>query len=367
MVVALPHSSRGHHADIFHHARGRTISRRTCKPDSAKNATTTATPSAHNLNASPSSSVVQSTSIEVTSVSAKFTSVVKTSTSSSKAAAPTSVSPSGSLAALAPVGYKNIWSTAPSAPNALVLSDATLQPHNVLGGLPWKYGSDPTGAPAIVVNYPQGSYNFQHEPRGGMSMYGEGPIDVTKAKELTYGYTVLFQEGFDFVKGGKLPGVYAGNSDSEATGCSGGSRSDACMSVRLMWRKDGAGEAYTYLPPSYSANSAVCGIAPFSECNPTYGASVGRGSFKFTPGVPMAVSMRVRLNDVGAQNGEFEIFANGKSVVSASGLVLRNSAAGLFRGYMAQTFFGGSDPSFQSTKSQDSYFRDFTMAITEYL
>jgi hypothetical protein len=112
-----------------------------------------------------------------------------------------------------------------------------------------------------------------------------------------------------------------------------------------MWRKDGAMEAYTYLPSSFSANQRVCDIPPFSDCNPTYGASVGRGAASFTPGVPLSVAMRVRLNDVGQENGEFEIFANGQSVISANGLVLRDSGAGLFRGIMAQSFFGGRSPS----------------------
>lgn len=146
-------------------------------------------------------------------------------------------------------------------------------------------------------------------------------------------------------------------------------------------------EAYTYLPSSFSANERVCNIPPFSDCNPTYGASVGRGAAYFTPGVPMSVAMRVRLNDAGQQNGEFEIFANGKSVISADGLVLRDSGAGLFRGVMAQSFFGGTSPSsflvpvanhnfyylpgstpdFASTKDQTAYFRDLTVSITEFL
>lgn len=113
------------------------------------------------------------------------------------------------------------------------------------------------------------------------------------------------------------------------------------MSARLMWRTDGAGEMYTYLPPGFDANDNVCDVAPFSTCNPTYGASVGRGSFKWKAGQSTAVSMRVRLNDVGEQNGELELWADGQSVINVSGLVLRDSAAGRIRGIQMQTFFGG--------------------------
>lgn len=98
---------------------------------------------------------------------------------------------------------------------------------------------------------------------------------------------------------------------------------------------------YTYLPPSFKANDNVCDIAPQSHCNPTYGASVGRGSFQWKTGEWNTVSQRVRLNDPGQQNGELEVFYEGKSVIKASGLVLRDGDAGRIRGIMMQTFFGG--------------------------
>ena len=145
--------------------------------------------------------------------------------------------------------------------------------------------------------------------------------------------------------------VDGGDDGAGSTSCSGGSRNDACFSVRTMFRPGGAGEIYTYLPPSSKANDRVCNIAPESDCNPTYGASVGRGAFKFTPGQRMNVAIRVLLNDAGKENGEIELFANGKSVISADGLVLSTSGKGVFGGIMAQTFFGGKLISFPQSCS----------------
>lgn len=137
-----------------------------------------------------------------------------------------------------------------------------------------------------------------------------------------------------------------GDSDDEATGCSGGRRSDACFSARLMWRTDGAGEFYTYLPPhdepQFAANAVQCDVAPYSECNPAFGASVGRGAFYFTPGRWVVVSERVRLNDVGQANGELELFVEGISVIRVAGLILRARGEGKVRGIQMQTFFGGA-------------------------
>jgi len=112
-----------------------------------------------------------------------------------------------------------------------------------------------------------------------------------------------------------------------------------------MWRTKGQGEFYTYLPspenPGFEANSKLCNVAPNSDCNPSYGASVGRGAFDFKSGQWNTVSQRVRLNDVGQSNGEMELFFNGKSVITVKGLKFRNSDQGRFRGLQGQTFFGG--------------------------
>ena len=112
-----------------------------------------------------------------------------------------------------------------------------------------------------------------------------------------------------------------------------------------MWRTNGEGELYTYLPshenPGFEANRALCNVAPSSNCNSSYGASVGRGTFNFKSGEWNTVSQRLRLNDVGRSNGELELFFDGKSVINVGGLKFRNNARGCFRGLQVQTFFGG--------------------------
>lgn len=111
-----------------------------------------------------------------------------------------------------------------------------------------------------------------------------------------------------------------------------------------MWRPEGAGELYTYLPPytieKFAANKKQCDI-PNSDCNPTYGASISRGSFKFEPGQWTTVSERVKLNDAGEANGELELFVNGESVINVDGLILRDDDSGRIRGMQMQSFFGG--------------------------
>ena len=264
------------------------------------------------------------------------------------------------------------WTTCSEADKPLELSDKTLRPHHVMASLSRDYVNF-SGKRAIHAHYAKGSYAFGHgKAPGGLSFYAPGPasLDLNKAKEAWFGYSVYFPKGFDWALGGKLFGLYGGNSDGESISCSGGRRSSACFSTRLMWRTESEGEFYTYLPPytdsRFAANKKQCTYKN-SGCNPTYGASIGRGSFRFKEGAWTSVSQRVRLNDVGKANGEIELFAEGKSVIKLGGLILRDSAQGRIRGIQAQTFFGGSHTEFQARKAEDAYFADFTMAISEYL
>jgi hypothetical protein len=142
------------------------------------------------------------------------------------------------------------------------------------------------------------------------------------------------------------PLLDGGDDDQVAIACSGGRRDPRCWSARFMWRRDGKGELYTYLPPyttsQFAVNKKVCTVQPQSDCNPTYGASIGRGAFHFEIGQWNHISERIKLNDPGKANGELEVFYNGKSVINVNGLIIRDSDKGRIRGIQMVTFFGGT-------------------------
>jgi hypothetical protein len=101
------------------------------------------------------------------------------------------------------------WTTSTSISGALPLADSTFRPHNQITALQHPYVDAPDGELSMQAFYPAGSYNFQNSPQGGFSFYAPGPasVDLTTAKEATFGFTVYFPAGFDFVKGGKIPGL----------------------------------------------------------------------------------------------------------------------------------------------------------------
>ncbi|KAJ7778729.1 polysaccharide lyase family 14 protein [Mycena maculata] len=344
----------------------RSLGRRSCKAPS--NSTSSAVEASTSTRASATATTAKASTTTKVTASTTSTSVKSSSTGSSSGGGALS------LDALFPQGTPGeSWTTSPKSSSPLPLSDSTFQLTNDISALSHTYMAAPDGKEAMRAIYPEGSYTFTHDPQGGFSFYAPGPdsVNISNAKTVTLGYSVFFEEGFDFNLGGKLPGLYGGDSAEIAIGCSGGRRSTQCYSTRYMFRTNGMGELYTYLPDyevsGFAANKGVCDIAPFSTCNPTYGASVGRGSWTFPTGEWTTISQRVQLNDVGQANGEIEVWANGKSVISVSGLILRDSASGRHRGIQMQTFFGGSEEEYASPKTQDSYFSDFSIAVIESL
>ena len=205
-------------------------------------------------------------------------------------------------------------------------------------------------------------------PGHGYSFYTAGAhegVVVDGAREVMFSYSVFFPEGFQFAIGGKLPGLYGGTSLETAKSCSGGRQDgrDECFSARLMWRADGAGEIYNYLPPAAYSNENYCNYPPFSLCDAKFGESIGRGAFTWATGQWTTVAIRLKLNDAGQSNGEQELFVNGNSVISLNNLLIAANGATKIYGIMAQTFFGGSDSSWASPVDQSAYFKDWSLAV----
>lgn len=194
----------------------------------------------------------------------------------------------------------------------------------------------------LRVRYPKGSFSPSETKKLGRKVGGaqflSQPQELFPVDEVRLQYKVKFRKNFDFVKGGKLPGLYGGTANS------GGDIPDGTdgFSVRLMWREDGAGEVYAYLPTSVG-----------------YGTSIGRGNWYFTPGKWHTLDLRLRLNDPAEANGEIELQVDGESVVQESGLTFRTVDTLHLDGIFFSTFFGGSDASWATPETTSIFFDDF--------
>lgn len=216
--------------------------------------------------------------------------------------------------------------------------------------------------------YPAGSYNPNGAIRGGFGFYLQGPEffaqGLATANEVLTSYSVMFESDWDWVEGGKLPGQFGGV-DSSAYQCSGGRQTDRidCFDLRLMWRANGLGEVYGYLPLTEDNASVLKNVPPKTIENPDYGFSIGRGAWTFQAGAWNTVAELIKLNTPGQNDGVLQLWVNGTMVIDVKGLEFRNSSESVFQGMHFQTFFGGSTAAYASPIDQRAWFTDISGAI----
>jgi hypothetical protein len=213
--------------------------------------------------------------------------------------------------------------------------------------------SNSSTGPVLQVTYPQGSYSGGTGGTQFINLWNSSTGSGFNSMLLTY--EVAFDTGFDFVKGGKLPGIRGG---LNSTGCSGGSEADGstCFSARVMWRTNGAGEIYAYIPET----DGLCKEKNII-CNSDFGISMSRGSFTFAPGQWNSITLLVLLNDPSSSNGVMQLYFNEDLTINQTGLQIRTDSSLMANGLFFSTFFGGSDSSFATPQTVHTYFRNLQL------
>lgn len=191
----------------------------------------------------------------------------------------------------------------------------------------------------LTINYPTGSTApSMGAPFGGAQIcepFTSGPRD-----SATLTYRIRIPVGFEFVKGGKLPGLYGGTEPF-----SGGGHNAGGWSTRLMWRAGGAGEIYAYI-------AGVNG----------YGLNLGRGNFIWpADGKWHTVSLQVTVNTSGQSNGEAILSLDGKVVVDATGLEITTTGTPI-GGLFFSSFYGGHDPTWAPSAAMHIDFSNFSVS-----
>ncbi|KAF8070127.1 polysaccharide lyase family 14 protein [Lyophyllum atratum] len=221
--------------------------------------------------------------------------------------------------------------------------------------VPISTGQSSTG-PVLQATYPADSYGSSDGGSGSQFYSLWNTTDGSTFQTMLLSYEVAFDEDFEWVKGGKLPGLKGG---LDSTGCSGGNKSNGtdCFSTRLMWRKNGAGEVYAYIP-SPNKLCSQDGI----ECNADFGISIQRGSFGFVSGQWNRITLLVRLNNPpNIANGNVQLYYNDLQAINQQNLQIRSASSVAANGFYFSTFFGGSDDSWATPKSVHTYYRNIVM------
>lgn len=209
--------------------------------------------------------------------------------------------------------------------------------------------SDPTGQfqQVLRVSYPEGSASpkvsrEKERPLGGAQFYAN--LNIPPAEALKLSYYVRFSDNFEFVKGGKLPGLFGGTSTS------GGEIPDGKngFSTRFMWRRNGDGEVYAYLPTSKN-----------------YGTSIGRGNWQFSPGLWHHIEQEVILNNPQKKDGKIRVWVDGQQVLDKDNVTFRTTEALKIEGIFFSTFFGGGSTSWATPKDVYADFADFSVSVVD--
>ncbi|MDY7115670.1 hypothetical protein RAN53_04870 [Halomonas sp. SSL-5] len=194
------------------------------------------------------------------------------------------------------------------------------------------------GEPGLRVHYPEGTSAPGDTEKGGAGFYA-APTGLAGAERACLTYRVRFASGFDFVKGGKLPGLYGGDAPSGGDEVDG----ESGFSMRFMWREAGQGELYEY-------------VASQDE---EFGASVGRGLWSFPTGEWVTIEQELVLNTPGEADGLARVWIDDVPVLEQSEIIYRTTEEVSIDGLMFSTFFGGSGKEWRTPSDQHADFAAF--------
>jgi len=158
-------------------------------------------------------------------------------------------------------------------------------------------------------------------------------------------YWVKFDDdgdGFDFVKGGKLPGLCGGRcitGGNDANGYNG-------WSARIMWRREGTATQYMY----YVTNEGFGEDLVFDKVKPEK---------RFVPGKWHRVNTQIIMNTPGIADGTIRSWFDGELSMEETNILIRHIDTLKIDLFYISTFFGGSDLSWAPSRDMYITYDDF--------
>ncbi len=163
--------------------------------------------------------------------------------------------------------------------------------------------------------------------------------------ELYLSYKVRFGPNFDFVKGGKLPGLFGGE------GNTGGDKPNGKdgWSARMMWRSGGQAVQYLYHPDQPT----------------TYGEDLdwtAASAKEFPTEKWVRVTHQIVMNTPGQKNGVVRGWCDGELALERTDIRFRDVDSFAIDGFYFSTFFGGNSSDWQASKNEYVDFDDFVVS-----
>ena len=185
---------------------------------------------------------------------------------------------------------------------------------------------------SLRLKYPEGTY-------GSREQAIHARIALPRSyDEIHLSYRVRFGDGFDFVRGGVLPGLLGGagrtGSDNPPDGSNG-------WKGHLMWRSRGAAVLNVQHPDQSDIHGDSFPL-----------------DFRFRPGRWHSVEYRFVMNDLGKKNGLLQLWLDGMEALFVKDLRFRDVDTFAVDAFHLWTFFGGGDATWATTKDEYTYFDD---------
>ncbi len=201
------------------------------------------------------------------------------------------------------------------------------------------------GNKQLRMTYPSGAY-------GTTASGGQALIDLGSAyPDLYFRQSVRFEDGFDWQRGGKLPGLSSGGSK-----WSGGiaPRDGEGYSARYMWRDNGRAVLYLY----------------HADQVRSYGDEIDLG-LTFKEDIEYTLTQRIVRNSGDTNDGIVEVWAseNGgahRKLLSKNDVRFGMSGNGFTDSLYFSTYFGGGDQSWAPDKTSYIYFDDFIVTQSRF-
>lgn len=217
--------------------------------------------------------------------------------------------------------------------------------------IPWRQGKARTHIvydqerkhKVLEIDYPKGGFG---PSKGGAQWISYLPSPSDK---LTVSYWIRFPTNFDWVLGGKLPGLIGGKDKKSGWPITGGIHPTGVngWSVRVMWKKNGEIIQYVYHmdQPGKHGDEFKWKI----DGQPAH----------FKAGVWQKITSEITLNNPGKKDGRIRSWLGEQLALDQKSLEFRSTPSIQIDAFCFSTFFGGEDPDWAPSKDETIRFDDF--------
>lgn len=175
-------------------------------------------------------------------------------------------------------------------------------------------------------------------------------IPIPKNNTYTLSYKIYFENGFEWKKGGKLPGLAGGTAPTGGVNGANIAKSGTGFSARFMWHPNGELIAYLY----HKDMKGIYG----TNIKATYQGE----NYRFPTNQWVTITQYVKVNTQNNSNGVLKVWitdANKKKLVIEKNNITWMTKNNNVDKFLLSTFFGGGDVSWAPSKDCYIKFDDF--------